>query len=69
MKRVIRNIVLLVLILVGLEQGIVFLSQYSETFKAQQHIISEEHMDPAAFFYTESEHALRAEKKLRQTLK
>ena len=69
MKRIIRNIILLALILVALEQTIVLLGKSSDTFRTQQTIIEEEQMDPAAFFYTESVHALRSEKKMRQALK
>ncbi|WP_421893792.1 hypothetical protein [Marinoscillum sp.] len=68
MRRRIRNIVFFVLILMGLERSIVFFGESSETFKLQQSIILKEQMDPAAFFYTESDHALRAEKQMRNAL-
>lgn len=68
MRRKLRNTVIFILCLVGLQQGLSWLSAYHIAFGAQKAMILERDMDPAVFFYTESEQALEAEKVLRKRL-
>lgn len=69
MRRKLRNSVVFFLCLVGLQQGLFWAGQQQSAFRIQKELILEKDIDPAVFFYTESEQALKAEKKLRSSLK
>ena len=63
MKRKIRNSIFFITAVIGLQQVTHLLG---EKFKDEQQIILSRDMDPSVFFYTESDEALRAEKKVRK---
>lgn len=68
MKRQLRNCIVLLVLIVGLQQIGYWLGTYQSTFKAQKEIMVREDIDPSVFFYTESKQALQAEKKIRKDL-
>lgn len=64
MKKQLRNTALFLLGLAVAQQGVSRIS--AALFYRQQEIVIQKEIDPSVFFYTESKHALKAEKKLRE---
>lgn len=60
------KILLFLLALIALQQLISTISHI--LLKEQRQIIETRDLDPAVFFYTESDEALRAEKQVRQSI-
>lgn len=65
MKRLLKTILFFVAILI-LQQGIHHSSQFF--FEEERNVIDTNNMEPSLFFYTDSEHALNAEKKVRNQI-
>ena len=65
MKRKLRNGLFFAMAVIGLQQVSHLLG---EKFGDEREIIQSREIDPSAFFYTESEEALRAEKAVRDKL-
>ena len=65
MKRLLK-VVLFVIIILVLQQGIHYTSLHF--FQEEREVIDTNNMDPALFFYTDSEHAMTAEKEVRELI-
>lgn len=57
-------ITLFVFLLISLRQGIVFVSSQSQVFSQQVELMDVQEIDPASLFYTDSQVALRAIRKV-----
>lgn len=68
MKKRLVGILIFVGGMVLLQQMAVLLGEHQPTFRAQKELIINRDMDPAIFFYTESEEALKAEKQVRSKM-
>lgn len=68
MKVKILKSLFFITLMVGLQQLSFWLGEKQPTFKLQKAMIIREEMDPSLIFYTESEHALIAEKKMRKAI-
>lgn len=65
MKKLAKTVVFMSAIIL-LQQGILFLGR--TTYKYEKQVIEQNNMEPSVFFYTESEHALEAEKTVRESV-
>ncbi|MFY0601116.1 MAG: hypothetical protein JXR03_15675 [Cyclobacteriaceae bacterium] len=68
MKNRIRRTLLFVAAIVAVQQLSYWLGNLQPSFKSQKEMILARDMEPALLFYTESEHALEAEKEVRNSL-
>lgn len=68
MKRKLSATLLLIVGLVCLQQLLVIINQSTPSVSTQIQQIKDQDMEPSSMFYTESEHALSAEKTIRKAV-